>query len=232
MPPASPAATPRVPEFAARRAAAYQAYWEHLPLRARPPVGASMRMHRRIAYGSLVNIHVLDTRQYRSDQIAGAAWQHASAERMETERTMLGRRQQQWLTDGLATSTATWDIVAQQVIASHLHVDGRDRGLVNVDTWDGYPAAQRLLYEALTTTANPVVLTGDLHAGYAFDIRAGFNGRDDAPIGAEFAATSVSSGGDGVDLSPPGAASSTARRTCTTPTNGAAISVAGCRPRT
>ena len=191
-------------DFAARRAAAYQAYWEHLPLRAPPPVGPSMRMHRRITFGSLANIHVLDTRQHRSDQIAGAAWQHDSAERAAPHRTMLGRRQQRWLTTGLARSTATWDIVAQQVIASHLHVDARDRGLANVDTWDGYPAAQRLLYEALTTTTNPVVLTGDLHAGYAFDIRAALAGHDDAPIGAEFAATSISSGGDGTDLSPAG----------------------------
>jgi alkaline phosphatase D len=192
---ASPAA------FAARRAAAYQAYWEHLPLRAPKPIGPSMRIHRRIAYGSLVNIHVLDTRQHRSDQIAGAAWQHAGAERGEVDRTMLGRRQQQWLTNGLAASTSSWDVVAQQVIASHLHVDEDDRGLVNVDTWDGYPDAQRLLYEALATAANAVVLTGDLHAGYAFDIRAGL---DDGPIGAEFAATSISSGGDGIDLSPAG----------------------------
>ena len=66
-----------------------------------------------------------------------------------------------------------------------------------------YPAAQRLLYEALTTTANPVVLTGDLHAGYAFDIRARLAGPT-ATIGAEFAATSISSGGDGDDLSPAG----------------------------
>ncbi len=188
--------------FAARRAAAYQAYWEHLPLRAPPPIGPSMRIHRRVDYGSLVRLHVLDTRQHRSDQIAGAAWQHGGTERTSTDRTMLGGRQQRWLTEGLAASRSSWNLVAQQVIASHLHVSGADRGLVNVDTWDGYPAAQRLLYEALAAAANPVVLTGDLHAGYAFDIRD--SDRDDGPIGAEFAATSISSGGDGVDLSAAG----------------------------
>jgi alkaline phosphatase D len=190
-------------QFAVRRAAAYQAYWEHLPLRVPPPHGASMTMHRRLTFGTLANIHVLDTRQHRSDQIAGAAWQRAPAERAEPRRTMLGHRQQRWLADGLARSTATWDIVAQQVIASHLHVDARDHGIVNVDTWDGYPAAQRLLYEALATAPNPVVLTGDLHAGYAFDIRTGGD-ETGAPIGAEFAATSISSGGDGADLSDSG----------------------------
>ncbi len=195
---------PASPEqFAVRRAAAYQAYWEHLPLRAPPPDGASMRMHRRHGFGTLVNIHVLDTRQHRSDQIAGAAWQRATAERDDPRRTMLGHRQQRWLADGLARSTATWDIVAQQVIASHLHVDGRDHGIVNVDTWDGYPAAQRLLYEALATAPNPVVLTGDLHAGYAFDIRPA-GAASSTPIGAEFATTSISSGGDGAELSDSG----------------------------
>jgi alkaline phosphatase D len=188
-------------QFAVRRAAAYQAYWEHLPLRSPPPRGASMRMHRRFAFGTLANIHVLDTRQHRSDQIAGAAWQPASGAREDPRRTMLGHRQHRWLADGLARSTAKWDIVAQQVIASHLHVDWRDRGIVNVDTWDGYPAAQRLLYDALATAKNPVVLTGDLHAGYAFDIRP--HGRS-TPIGTEFAATSISSGGDGTDLSDAG----------------------------
>jgi alkaline phosphatase D len=60
-------------QFSVRRAAAYQAYWEHLPLRAAAPVGPSLKMHRHVSYGSLANFHVLDTRQHRSDQVAGAA---------------------------------------------------------------------------------------------------------------------------------------------------------------
>jgi alkaline phosphatase D len=191
-------------QFSVRRAAAYQAYSEHLPLRAAPPVGPALRMHRRVSFGSLASFHVLDTRQHRSDQVAGAAWQHESAARVDPRRTMLGRAQQQWLATGLARSSATWDIVAQQVIASHLRVNARDRGLANVDTWDGYPVAQRLLYESLATASNPVVLTGDLHAAYAFDIRTAIAGDPESTVGVEFAATSISSGGDGADLSAAG----------------------------
>lgn len=191
-------------EFAARRAAAYQAYWEHLPLRSPPPVGAAMSMHRRLAFGSLANFHILDTRQHRSDQIAGDAWQRATPEGAEPDRTMLGRQQQRWLSDGLAGSRATWDIVGQQVIAGRLDADPSDRDLLNADTWDGYPAAQRLLHNALSTTSNPVVLTGDLHAGYALDIRAPLDGPEATTIAVEFATTSISSGGDGQDISPTG----------------------------
>ena len=188
--------------FAARRAAAYQAYWEHLPLRQPRPSGPAMTMHRRIGCGSLATLHVLDTRQYRSDQVPGDAWQHDNAARADHTRTMLGDRQHRWLSSGLAASTATWNVVAQQVIAGRLDVEGGD--LHNVDTWDGYPAAQQLLYDALATAANPIVLTGDLHAGYALDIRAPLDDPRAAVIATEFAATSISSGGDGEDLSPTG----------------------------
>jgi alkaline phosphatase D len=190
--------------FAARRAGAYQAYWEHLPLRGAPPVGSAMTMHRRVPFGALATFHVLDTRQHRSDQVPGAAWQHASAERADPRRTMLGAEQQRWLEGGLARSKATWNVVAQQVVASRLNVDARDRGLLNADTWDGYPAAQRLLHDALATAANPVVLTGDLHAAYAFDIRAPLDDPDGRPRAVEFATTSISSGGDGTELSSAG----------------------------
>jgi len=191
-------------EFSARRAAAYQAYWEHLPLRAHRPVGAAMTMHRRLAFGSLAEFHVLDTRQHRSDQIAGDAWQPTTPERADPNRTMLGAEQQRWLNDGLAASEATWNVVAQQVIAGRLDVDPSDRDVLNVDTWDGYPAAQQHLYDALATATNPVVLTGDLHAGYALDVRSPVDDSNAAPIAAEFAATSISSGGDGEDLSATG----------------------------
>jgi alkaline phosphatase D len=191
-------------EFRARRAAAYQAYWEHLPLRTPPPSGGAMTMHRSFAFGSLASLHVLDTRQYRSDQIAGDAWQRPEPRRASDRRTMLGDRQQRWLGTGLAGSATNWNLVAQQVIASRLDVDAGDRTMLNADTWDGYPVAQRQLYAALERASNPVVLTGDLHAAYAFDVTSA-PGRDDAAtIAVELATTSISSGGDGNDLSATG----------------------------
>jgi alkaline phosphatase D len=191
-------------EFRARRAAAYRAYWEHLPLRVPAPAGAAMMMHRRFSFGQLATFHVLDTRQYRSDQIAGDAWQRPKPERASPARTMLGERQQRWLADGLGASTSTWDVVAQQVIASRLDVDTGEGTLLNADTWDGYPVAQRRLYDALRRARSPVVLTGDLHAAYAFDVTASPGDSDAPTIAVELATTSISSGGDGSDLSPTG----------------------------
>ena len=57
-------------DVAARRAAPYQAYWEHAPLsRSRKPVGKDMNLYRRAHWGALATFHVLDTRQYRDDQM-------------------------------------------------------------------------------------------------------------------------------------------------------------------
>jgi alkaline phosphatase D len=161
-------------------------------------------MHRRLGIGSLATLHVLDTRQYRSGQIAGDAWQRSTPERVDPRRTMLGRPQQRWFAAGMAESTTTWNVVAQQVIASRLDVDASDKTLLNADTWDGYPVAQQSLYDTLRTATNPVVLTGDLHAGYAFDINSPAGSDDAETVGVELATTSISSGGDGNDLSPTG----------------------------
>ena len=192
-------------DFAVRRAAAYQAYWEHLPLRCPPPTGTRMAMHRRLTFGSLATVHVLDTRQYRSDQMAGSGWTADEPDRADPQRTMLGREQNQWLHRGLSDSTTTWNIVAQQVMVGRIGIDSADGELHNVDTWDGYPAAQRQLHDALATATNPVVLTGDLHAGFALDVTPAPvepGGDPGAPVAVEFATTSISSGGDGSDESP------------------------------
>lgn len=192
--------------FAVRRAAAYQAYWEHLPLRSPPPVGASMTMHRRLDFGSLLRLNVLDTRQFRSRQVAGAGWTTDAPGRAQSDRTMLGDAQQRWLDDGLRRSPATWNVLAQQVMVGRIAIDSADGELHNTDTWDGYPVAQQRLHDALAAASNPVVLTGDLHAGYALDVTPPAATSSDrgiaVPMAAEFAATSISSGGDGSDESP------------------------------
>jgi hypothetical protein len=55
--------------FVARLTAAYQAYYEHMPVRATAvPDGPHIRMYRRLDFGWLARLNVLDTRQYRSDQ--------------------------------------------------------------------------------------------------------------------------------------------------------------------
>ena len=61
-----------VPGFMTRRAAAFKAYYENMPLRqASIPSGPDMQLHRRLRWGRLANFHMLDTRQYRDDQACG-----------------------------------------------------------------------------------------------------------------------------------------------------------------
>ncbi|NEE01013.1 alkaline phosphatase D family protein [Phytoactinopolyspora halotolerans] len=196
-------ADPDVPaeEFARRKAEAFKAYWEHMPLReAQRPSGAHIQLYRRLHWGELATINLLDTRQYRSDQVSDP--EADSPEAWDPDRKMLGDAQMQWLLDDLATSTARWNVLAQQVP----FFEDPDVGLES-DKWDGYRVArQRILDELASGRArNPLVLSGDIHANRAADIKADFQDPESATVGTEFTGTSISSGGDtnqSADLDP------------------------------
>ncbi len=171
--------------FRARRKAALQAYWEHMPLRRTALTG---RIHRRLTFGDLATLHVLDTRRYRSRH-AGSI---GAAE--ERTRTMTGDEQERWFLDGLRGSTARWNLVANQTqIASVDHQAGPEQWW-EWDNWDGYRAQRRRILEALPV--NSVVVTGDRHATWVSDLRPDFDRPDTPPVGAELVGSSVSSEGD------------------------------------
>ena len=183
----------------ARRAAAYQAFWEHQPVRVPPPWAVAMTLHRRFAFGSLAALHILDTRQHRAVNVAGEHWQRDSPSRRDPRRSVLGPEQEAWLSHGLRRSTATWNLLGQQVIAGRLDLDPTDGQLFNVDAWDGYPVAQRRLHAELARARNPVVLTGDVHAGTP-STSCGIR----CPSRWSSPRTSISSGGDGASILPTG----------------------------
>ncbi|WP_236240506.1 alkaline phosphatase [Streptomyces sp. CC228A] len=188
-------------EFLLRRAAAYRAYWENQPLR-RPqrPDGPDMRLYRRLRFGTLAQFDVLDTRQYRSDQAYGDGWRVPGPESEDPSRTMLGAAQERWLLDGWRRSRPVWNVLPQQVVlARRRNVPGPGHK-VSMDAWDGYPAARTRLLDGAWNAGvdNLVVLTGDVHVGYALDLKADFDDPDSRTIGTELVATSVSSGRDGV----------------------------------
>ena len=190
------------PDFRRRRAAAFRAYYENMPLRSRSlPQDASMQLFRRLRWGRLATFHMLDTRQYRSDQACGDGWASGCEERLDPARTMLGPRQEEWLLRGLARSEARWDLLGQQVFFSELarRRSSGDRRLM--DAWDGYAAARDRVVGGLRqpSVRNPVVLTGDLHYGVAADVRADFADPGSPTVAAELICTSISSGGDGAD---------------------------------
>jgi phosphodiesterase/alkaline phosphatase D-like protein len=179
--------------FLERRANAYQAYYEHLPLRrASMPDGPDALLYRRFAWGRLAGFSVLDGRQYRSDQPCGDPFiGPVCGEEDDPDRTMLGPVQERWLLDGLAASQARWNVLAQQTIMAPYDYDvgpGESRAL---DAWDGYPAARERILAFLgeRRIANPVVLAGDWHSNWVNDLD-----RDGETVATEFAGTSISSG--------------------------------------
>lgn len=188
--------------FLPRRAAGYRAYYEHLPLRRTSrPSGPHMRHHRRLSYGDLAEISLLDTRQYRSPQIDGPAFQPLTSEAKDPSRTMLGNEQQQWLFDGLAASSARWNVIAQQVYLAAIDMRAGEVDAYNTDKWDGYPAARSQLTEFLheNQPRNPVVLSGDVHAAMVNDVTLGHDPAT-AVVATELMGSSVSSAKGNNDL--------------------------------
>lgn len=196
-------------EFAARRAGAYQAYYEHQPLRLDPPTEETFRIYRSVRFGSLAEFFVLDGRQYRTDQACGnrldAIVTKAKCDGLDDDdRTMLGTDQESWLSDGLGGSTATWKVLAQQTVMSALVLGDL---ILNVDQWDGYPAARDRLLQFIRDQkiSDVVVLTGDIHSAGAGDLAPTAADGKRKPVAVEFVGTSITSSSL-VDIVPGGAA--------------------------
>lgn len=185
--------------FALRVQAAFQAWYEHMPLRrAALPRGPAILAHRRIGWGRLATLHVLDTRQHRDDQPCGDGVRLPCAAVANPAAQMLGARQERWLLDGVADSGATWQVLAQQVMLMRREFPA---GTHSMDSWDGYPAARARLLQGLRDrgAANAVVLTGDVHAAWAGEVRLDPLDEASPVVATEFVATSISSGGDGTE---------------------------------
>lgn len=189
----------RTAAFLQRRANAYKAYYEHMPLRRTSlPQGPDMLLYRRLAYGNLAEINVLDTRQYRTNQPCGDGFRARCAESLSEKQTMTGQAQEQWLKAGLSAATArgtVWNIVAQQTILAEYDFLAGPPTMFNMDQWDGYVAARRRLLGYLdgAKIRNPVVLTGDIHSSWVFDLKTDFQNPNSKTVGAEFVGTSISS---------------------------------------
>jgi alkaline phosphatase D len=190
--------------FLARRAAAYQAYWEHMPLRPRSPASpGALRLYRRVRYGDLVAVSMLDGRQYRSKQPCevppsrrGHVAPPSCTERLAPERTLLGAEQEAWLFDGFKRADTAWNVLAQGQLMAQLTQKSRtgESGFWT-DGWDGYPAARQRLLEAMAASrvANPVVIGGDIHSFWTTDLKEDFNNPRSPTVATEFVGTSITS---------------------------------------
>jgi alkaline phosphatase D len=189
-------------KFMQRRADAYKAYYENMPLRkVQIPMGPNMRLYRSMSFGRLANLAVLDTRQYRTDQPNNDKQSDLVGDVMRSDAEMLGKEQEQWLQEELKASQATWNVLAQQVMMARVdRRPGEERGF-SMDQWSGYEVPRRRLMSFLkdNSIANPVVLTGDIHCNWVNDLKIDFDNEKEAVIATEFVGTSISSGGDGVD---------------------------------
>jgi alkaline phosphatase D len=184
--------------FAFRRAAAMQAYYEHMPLRrSSMPDGSGMQIYRRARIGDLLDAHFLDTRQYRSPQACHGGFSPVCPELGAPDRTVLGDAQQGWLTRTLAEKSARWNLIAQQVMVMPLNRATGDETaeIRNQDSWAGYDAAREKLLAGFEGLGNVVVMTGDEHQNFAGELRRNA-GRGDA-VAVELVSTSISSGGSG-----------------------------------
>jgi alkaline phosphatase D len=190
--------------FLQRRAAAYQAYYEHMPLRSKSrPNGTSMRVYDQYCYGDLVEFFVLDGRQYRSRQAcptattAGGHLVTASCtEREDPARSMLGAQQEAWLFEGFRRSQTRWNILAQDLLVASLAETNMTNEVGHwTDGWDGYPACRTRVLDAIAQSrlANPVFLGGDSHVFFTTDLKANFEDPSSTTVATEFVGTSITS---------------------------------------
>lgn len=195
-------------EFRRRRARAYQAYFEHMPLGPRTALdGADARLYRRFHFGRLAALSVLDTRQFRTNQPCGGAFDQlppagddiafACGQEHDPAATLTGAAQEAWLRRGLAGSRARWNVVAQQVMMTRINfAPTAPVPLFNMDAWDGYVAARnRLLgFVERRRVDNVVVITGDIHSSWVADLEADFDAAGSPVVATELVGTSISSG--------------------------------------
>lgn len=202
--------------FLIRRAAAYQAYYEHMPLRTSSmPVGPSLQLYRRLMFGSLLQLDMLDTRQHRTPQPCGDSFILRCDGARDPAATILGAAQEQWLLDGLTSGAATWNVLASQVpfvpATRRVSPDGREWNgtgspALSMDKWDGYAVQRQRVHAHLRDAriANPIIITGDVHVSWVADLPSNLDDMSSRPIGTEFVGTSISSAGNGAAVTPVG----------------------------
>ena len=190
-------------DFLVRRADAYQAYYEAMPLRAASlPTGPDMQLYRRASYGRLADLMVLDTRQYRTDQPNDDRKSPLNEAATARENTLLGTTQRNWLYASLLKSESTWNVLAQQVMAGMAALPAADgSGIYSMDQWPGYAHERMELVRFLQDrrVQNPVVLTGDIHQNWVNELRVDDRQADLPVVATEFVGTSISSGGKGAE---------------------------------
>jgi alkaline phosphatase D len=196
--------------FLARRAAAYQAYYEHMPLPRRAlPFGVEMRLFAQRSFGPLLNLMMLDSRQYRTPLACTKPGSRSTGlvdcpEVANPQRTKLGHAQEGWFAKELARSGAQWNLFAQGTLMAYANEGEGGKDAFRSDTWNGYQAARERMMNTIAETRarNPVVLGGDIHAFVVSNLHRTPQDRHSQILASELVATSISAEGsaqDGLD---------------------------------
>lgn len=193
------------PGFAQRVMAAYRAYFENMPLRLSQLAAAGQlsQLYRRLDFGQLLRLHMLDERQYRQPQPCrtkdkgGRLVDMKGCAELREPRHMLGEEQLGWLAKGLDQSPALWNVLAQGVVFAQLDSREKDEDPPQVwsDGWSGYPWERDLIIELMqrNRAKNPVVISGDIHSHWVNRIRKTEEGKLGAVVAPEFVAASIAS---------------------------------------
>ncbi len=212
--------------FPLRRAAAYQGYYEHMPIRlteagppSTDPTRPDFRIYRQLIFGDLLDMSVLDTRQYRTDQPCVVPSDDPQGfelvlvarcpEQDDPDNTIMGVEQRDWLKGGLSSSTTAWRCVAQQLmVGEYAQVStnaapvalpgiGSQGVYFGTDAWDGYRVERADLLSHIVEQEIPdtFVITGDIHSHWVHDLKPDFGDPDSPIAGSEFVGTSITSSG-------------------------------------
>lgn len=194
-------------DISALRSAAYQAFYEHMPLRASRLIGGlqglldgkELRLYQQLSFGKLASLYLLDNRQYRHRPLCGENAESKLAEvcqpALEATHTMLGDEQQHWLEQQLASAGGHWQLLVQQTRFTPANYAAGFANSFSRDTWDGYPAARQLVLQAIQQPAvkNVIVLGGDIHQNWVARVHANPYDVSSPVIATEFCGTSISS---------------------------------------
>ena len=190
--------------FLARRAAAYKAWYEHMPVpREMVPHGPYARIYTRASFGNLANFFVLDDRQFRSHQVCPRPGRGGSntldvsecPDLADAKRTMLGAAQEQWLEAQLAASRTRWNFIVQQTPMAQFDQKPGPGRAAWTDGWDGYPLARRKILNTLVErkVPNPVIFGGDVHSFNVNHLKLDFDDAKSPTVASEIIGTSITS---------------------------------------
>ncbi len=192
------------PDKAAQRIAAYQAWYEHMPVRGFVGPGANrFDLLRKIQLGNLAQISLLDARQFRDkkdlcrdsmdSKFGFGNYRERCKEIIKDERSMLGKEQESWLINNLQNNSTSWNVIASPGPFLPFHFQHGGKDLRYIGAWDAYPANRKRIAEvvAQSSSGHPLILSGDVHSFWALDGSLTRDPDERIPV-VEFVTSSIS----------------------------------------